>query len=67
MRAMATKAATAAVGGRQRGGDDEFRPSYRRDHHLRDPLAAANRKRRRAVIDQDHADLAAIIRIDRAR
>ena len=60
------KAAAAAVGGGQRCGNGEFRTNHRRDHHLRDPLAAADHKRRIAVIDQDHADLAAIVRIDRA-
>src|SRR5205085_11765546 len=54
------KAAAAAISGGQRCGNGEFRTDNRRDHHLRDSLAAADRKRRLAVIDQDHADLAAV-------
>jgi hypothetical protein len=34
---------------------------------LRDTLATADRERRVAVVDQQHADLAAIVRINRAR
>src|ERR1700730_4609020 len=56
-----TKAAATAVGCGQRRGNGEIGANYLRDHHLRDPLAAADSKRRLAVIDQDHADLAAII------
>src|SRR4051812_40063487 len=61
------KAAAAAVGGGKRGRDNELRLHHRRNHHLRDALAAANRKRRLAVIDQDDRNLAAVIRVDRAR
>src|SRR2546425_4119700 len=57
----------AAVGRRKRGHGNELRLRHGRDHHLRDALAAPDRKRRVAVIDQEHGDLTAIVRIDRAR
>ena len=38
----------------------------RSDNQLRDPLAAADDKRLGAVIDEDDADLAAIVGIDGA-
>src|ERR1700746_38483 len=62
-----TESAAAALGRRERGGGNQFRSRHRGDHHLSDALAAPDRKRRLAVVDQEHADLAAVIRIDRAR
>src|ERR1700732_4835680 len=62
-----TEAPTAPIGrGKLRRGN-EFHADYGRNHHLRDALAAPDRKRRVAVVDQEHADLAAIIGVDRAR
>src|SRR5882724_11638488 len=61
-----TEAATAAVGRGKRCCGDQFRSDHRRNHHLRDTLATADRERRVAVVDQQHADLAAIVRINRA-
>src|ERR1700722_15803850 len=62
-----TKAAAAAVRpGKCRRGN-QLNPGHRRYHHLRDTLAALNRKRRIAVVDQEHADLPAIVRINGAR
>src|SRR5467141_3548246 len=61
-----TEAATAPVCRGKRCCGDQFRPDHRRNHHLRDTLATADRERRVAVVDQQHADLAAIVRINRA-
>src|SRR4051812_29824019 len=61
-----TEAATAALSRRERHHGNEFRLDHGSDHHLRDALAAPNRKRRIAVIDQEHADLAAIIGVNGA-
>ena len=64
--ARSTQTAAAAAGLGQQIDGIELRLHHRRDHHLRDALAAANRKRFRAVIDQDDLDLAAIVGIDGA-
>src|ERR1700687_5030570 len=61
-----TEAPTAPIGrGKLRRGN-EFHTDYGRNYHLRDALAAPDRKRRVAVVDQEHADLAAIIGVNRA-
>src|ERR1700722_2699574 len=62
-----TEAAAAAIGRGEGHGGNEFRADHRRNHHLSDTLAAPDLERRVAVIDQQHADLAAIIRVNRAR
>src|SRR5712664_5008354 len=61
-----TEAAAAAFGRGKRCCGNQFRPDHRRNHHLRDTLATADRERRVAVVDQQHADLAAIVRVNRA-
>src|SRR5438105_1985396 len=58
---------TAAIGCRERGHRNQLRLHDRCDHHLRHALAAPDRERRIAMIDQEDVDLAAIIRIHRAR
>src|ERR1700737_4061392 len=61
-----TEAATAAIGrGKLRRGN-EFHAGHGSNHQLRDTLAAPDRERHLAVVDQEHADLAAIIRVNRA-
>src|SRR6266850_8204168 len=62
-----TKTAATAVGCRKRCHWNQFRLHNRCDHHLRDPLATPDRKRHVAMVDQEDVDLAAIIRIHRAR
>src|SRR4051812_6955259 len=61
-----SKTAAGPIRRRQPLNGCEFRPRHRRDHHLRDSLAATDREGRVAVIDQQHADLAAVIRVYRA-
>src|SRR5689334_17934759 len=44
-----------------------LQPGHRGHHQLRDAIAAADGEDLLSVIDQDHADFAAIIGVDRAR
>ena len=44
---------------------DEARVRDRRDHDLRDPVAAAQRDRLAARVHHDHGELAAVVRVDR--
>src|SRR5688500_10525219 len=55
--------AGAACGLIQCGLLRPLQPGYRRHHHLRDAIAALDGEGLLAVIDQDDADLAAIIGI----
>src|SRR5690349_22603765 len=43
-----------------------LQPGHRRHHHLRNAIAALDGEDLLAVVYQDHADLAAIIGVDRA-
>src|SRR3984957_14854490 len=61
-----TEAAAAALGRGERGHGNQFGLDYLCDHHLCDALAAPDRERRLAMIDQEHADLAAIVGVHRA-
>src|SRR5262249_34821724 len=44
----------------------DFDPKDRRDHELSDPVAATDNKWLGSMIDEDHHQLATIVRIDRA-
>src|SRR5258708_10085694 len=61
------EAAAAAVGCGKRGCGNEFGADDGRDHHLCDTLAASDHERHRAVVDQEHADLAAVVGVNPAR
>ena len=45
---------------------DQLDVAHRPDDHLRDPIAGAHRHRVGTVVHEDYADLAPIIRVDRA-
>src|SRR3954447_4481960 len=64
--ARRSETAAAAVCRRELCNGDEFRPDHRSDHHLGDALAAPDRERYIAVVDQEHAHFAAVILVDRA-
>ena len=61
------KAAIAACGFIQRGNLGDCTSGHRSHHHLSDPHLGFDHEGLLAKIDQRHADLAPVIRIDRAR
>ena len=63
----ATEPSCAAVGLVERVGLFKHRLKSRRDNHLGDAVAAIDDEILRAVIDQNHFQLAAVIGVDRAR
>src|ERR1044072_4955363 len=62
-RAEAGRAARGVIHGRL---FRPLQPRHRRHPHLRDAIAALDGEDLLAVVDQDHADLAAVIGVDRA-